>query len=90
MLRTRLLLALFLVTFSSYSVLADVRSEQKTQVQFAGMLGRMMNLFGGKAAREYGKNAPCDEDLLPVHAPLPLALAFSAPLTKLMAFQGRK
>jgi hypothetical protein len=33
-------------------VLADVRTEQKAQVQFAGMLGRVVNLFGGKAARE--------------------------------------
>jgi hypothetical protein len=31
---------------------ADVRTEQKAQVQFAGMLGRVVNLFGGKAARE--------------------------------------
>jgi hypothetical protein len=33
-------------------VFADVRTEQKTQVQFGGMLGRVMNLFGGQAARE--------------------------------------
>jgi hypothetical protein len=31
---------------------ADVRSDEKTHVEFAGMLGRMVNLFGGKAARE--------------------------------------
>jgi hypothetical protein len=37
---------------SSYSLRADVRSDQKTRVEFAGMLGRMFNMFGGKAARE--------------------------------------
>jgi hypothetical protein len=31
---------------------ADVRADEKTHVELAGMLGRMMNLFGGKAARE--------------------------------------
>jgi hypothetical protein len=31
---------------------ADVRTQEKTQVSFAGALGRMMNLFGGRAARE--------------------------------------
>ena len=31
---------------------ADVRADQKTHVEFAGMLGRMVEHFGGKAARE--------------------------------------
>jgi hypothetical protein len=31
---------------------ADVRSDQKTKFQLAGALGRVVNLFGGKAARE--------------------------------------
>jgi hypothetical protein len=31
---------------------ADVSSQEKSQVKFAGALGRMMNLFGGRAARE--------------------------------------
>ena len=31
---------------------ADVRSEEKTQVRLEGMLGRMLNMFGGRAARE--------------------------------------
>ena len=31
---------------------ADVKSKQKTQVKFEGMLGRMMGMFGGKAAKE--------------------------------------
>jgi hypothetical protein len=39
------------VLFSS-ALHADVREEQKAHVQFAGMLGRMFNMFGGKGARE--------------------------------------
>src|SRR5512139_3560311 len=31
---------------------ADMTSKQKTQVKFEGMLGRMMGMFGGKAAKE--------------------------------------
>ena len=43
--------AIFLVV-SSYSLRADVRADEKSRVEFAGMLGRMFNLFGGKSARE--------------------------------------
>ena len=50
--KSRALVTLALVVCASYGVLADVRTEQKTQVQFAGMFGRMVNLFGGRAARE--------------------------------------
>jgi hypothetical protein len=32
--------------------LADVKTREKNQVKFEGMLGRMFNLFGGKGARE--------------------------------------
>ena len=45
-------LTLTALVLSSYPLHADVRSDQKAHVQFAGMLGRMFNLFGGKAARE--------------------------------------
>jgi len=31
---------------------ADMKSRQKTQVKFEGMLGKMMGMFGGKAAKE--------------------------------------
>lgn len=31
---------------------ADMKSRQKTQVKFEGMLGRMVGMFGGKAAKE--------------------------------------
>jgi hypothetical protein len=36
----------------SYTVRADVRADEKSKVEFAGMMGRMFNMFGGKAARE--------------------------------------
>jgi hypothetical protein len=47
-----LLLTIALVALASYPVRADVRSDEKTHIEFAGMLGRMMNMFGGKAAKE--------------------------------------
>jgi hypothetical protein len=37
---------------TTHTLRADVRADEKTRVEFAGMLGRMYNLFGGKAARE--------------------------------------
>ncbi len=40
------------VVFSAALLHADVKTQEKSQVQFPGMLGRMMHLFGGKAARE--------------------------------------
>jgi len=45
-------LSLALIALSTYSLRADVRSDQKSHVEFAGMLGRMFNMFGGKAAKE--------------------------------------
>ena len=52
--RIRTIAALTLTGFvlSSYSLRADVRADEKSHVEFAGMLGRMVNMFGGKAARE--------------------------------------
>ena len=46
--RLVVLFTLFLTTF----VFADARVTQKTQVQFGGALGGVVNVFGGKAARE--------------------------------------
>ena len=40
------------LVLSSYSLRADVRADEKAHAEFAGMLGRMANMFGGKAARE--------------------------------------
>lgn len=34
------------------TLLADVKTQERSQVKFEGMLGRMMNMFGGKAAKE--------------------------------------
>ncbi len=50
--RAALALALVAAVLASRSLLADVRADQKSKVEFAGMLGRMVNLFGGKAAKE--------------------------------------
>ena len=50
--RTAAALALGFLAISPYSLKADVRADEKTRVEFAGMLGRMVNIFGGRAARE--------------------------------------
>jgi hypothetical protein len=54
MTRTRSLPALTLaaLVLSSYSARADVRADEKTRVELAGVLGRVMNIFGGRSARE--------------------------------------
>lgn len=44
--------AVFGVMCAAGVVHADVTVEDKSQVKFAGMLGRMVNLFGGRGARE--------------------------------------
>lgn len=41
-----------ILALSGPALLAEVRTRDKIQVKFEGMLGRMMNMFGGKAARE--------------------------------------
>lgn len=48
----RTIIAVALLVLAADAVRADVRADEKTKVEFAGMLGRMMNIFGGKAARE--------------------------------------
>ena len=46
------------IVFAMFGVLcagvvhADVTTEDKSQVKFAGILGRMVNLFGGRATRD--------------------------------------
>jgi hypothetical protein len=40
------------VLAASPALRADVRSEEKSKIEFTGMLGRMVNLFGGKGAKE--------------------------------------
>src|SRR4051812_37417481 len=54
MTRTRCTLATMacIAVASAVAIRADVKTEQKAQVKFAGALGRMFNMFGGKAAKE--------------------------------------
>jgi hypothetical protein len=44
--------ALPLLTVSTVSLLADAKTKTLTNVKFEGMLGRMFNMFGGKAAKD--------------------------------------
>jgi hypothetical protein len=44
--------ALSLVAFGAGAAQAEVKTRDKNQVKFEGMLGRMIGMFGGKAARE--------------------------------------
>jgi hypothetical protein len=50
--RSVVALALALSIAAAHSIGADVRSEERTLVKFEGMLGRVVGIFGGKAARE--------------------------------------
>ncbi|MCU1385346.1 MAG: hypothetical protein JWL71_4043 [Acidobacteria bacterium] len=53
MIRLRVtVLSLALLTAAAPALKADVRADEKSRVEFAGMLGRMFNMFGGKTARE--------------------------------------
>ena len=45
-------LVIGIVALGGVAVSADVRTEQKTHATFGGALGRMVNMFGGKAAKE--------------------------------------
>jgi hypothetical protein len=45
-------IVLSLVAFSVTALQADVKTRDKSQAKFEGMLGRMIGMFGGKAARE--------------------------------------
>jgi hypothetical protein len=44
--------ALPLLAFTAGPALADVKTREKSHLKLEGVLGRMFNLFGGKAARE--------------------------------------
>jgi hypothetical protein len=52
MTRVRTIAVMAFLVLSTGSILADVRADEKTRIEFAGALGRVVNLFGGKAARE--------------------------------------
>ena len=45
-------IALPVAMFVAAPALADMKTRDRTQVHFEGMLGRMFSLFGGKAAKE--------------------------------------
>ena len=49
-LRCALALVLAALVCSTHALLADVRTDQKTRMEFGGMLGRIVNVFGGKSA----------------------------------------
>ena len=46
------IVALPLLTLAAAPAYAEVKTRDKTTVKLEGMLGRMFNLFGGKAAKE--------------------------------------
>jgi len=41
-----------MVAIAAAPIGADVKTEEKSHVRFEGMLGRMVNMFGGRAAKE--------------------------------------
>ena len=49
---TRFALALIISGFVVAAVHGDVRTRQKTQLKFEGMIGRIANLAGGSAAAD--------------------------------------
>jgi hypothetical protein len=49
---TRTAVIIACAALAGVSARADVRTQEKTHMTFAGPLGRMVNMFGGKAAKE--------------------------------------
>jgi hypothetical protein len=50
--RLALMIAVAVALASIATISADVKTQERSQVKFEGMLGRVMGLFGGKAAKE--------------------------------------
>jgi len=50
--RTAAILIAAALVLTPVALRADVRADEKSHMEFAGMLGKMVNLFGGKAAKE--------------------------------------
>jgi hypothetical protein len=50
--RIAVALTICVVVFSAHTIRADVRADEKTRFQLAGVLGKVVNIFGGRAARE--------------------------------------
>jgi hypothetical protein len=45
-------LALPLLALTAPPTIADVRTRERTAIKFEGMLGRVVGMFGGRAARD--------------------------------------
>lgn len=52
MIRTRILAVLLVVAAATASVSADVRTDQRVRFQLGGAIGKLVNMFGGKGARD--------------------------------------
>jgi len=52
MIRARILASILAVTAATASVSADVRTDQRVRFQLGGAIGKLVNMFGGKGARE--------------------------------------
>jgi hypothetical protein len=52
MIRARAFAFILLVAAASVPLSADVRTDQRVKFQLGGMLGKMVNMFGGKGARD--------------------------------------
>lgn len=52
MMRVRVLAFIVLVSAATASVSADVRTDQRVKFQLGGALGKLVNMFGGKGARD--------------------------------------
>ena len=52
MIRARILASLLVVAAATASVRADVRTDQRVRFQLGGAIGKLVNMFGGKGARE--------------------------------------
>lgn len=52
MIRARILTVLLVVAAATASLSADVRSDQRVKFQLGGAIGKLVNMFGGKGARD--------------------------------------
>ncbi len=52
MIRFRIVAVLLVIAAATASVSADVRSDQRVKFQLGGAIGKLVNMFGGKAARD--------------------------------------
>ena len=50
--RTAIAVALGVALVGVATLQADVKTQERSQMKFEGVLGRVVGLFGGKAARE--------------------------------------